>query len=170
MSKKVLVNDLINTNQDRIVRKTINLVDKEIIIYEPVETEYNEIIEYVKINKLQVITGSETIKYLLPLLTNLDLKDVSEDKLNEILNKKPLWLQLTIAELQSIVNQICSLELLDTINKIQDAENLLATYEIIQKAPLNKLERILNLKEDNITSKLDRIVDLENKGKKIPEV
>ncbi len=170
MSKKVLMNDLINTNQDRIVRKTINLAGKEIIVYEPVEIEYSEIMEYIKINKLQVISSVETIKYLLPLLTNLDLNDTSNEELNKILDKKPLWLQLTIAEIQSIINQMCNLELLNTINQIQDAENLFATYEIIQKAPVDKLEKILNLNADNILKKLDKIVGLKEQTERVTEI
>lgn len=166
MSKKVLVGDLINTSQDKIIRKTISLANKEIIVYEPTETECNEIMEYIKDNKLQTIGGVETVKYLLPLLTNLDLNELDDNKLNEILNKKPLWLQLTVAEIQTIINQICNLELLNTINQIQDAENLFATYEIIQKTPVDKLEKILSLKEDDVTSGLDKIVNLKNKAEK----
>lgn len=174
MNKKIKLSEIENLSQSEEgleILKTIELGDKTIEIYNPSEEICKEIINYIKANKVDEFTDVESIRYLFPLLTNLDFSDLTEDQVYKIISSNKLWLKQVKLEISKIINMICEIQLSETLVQIQRAENLLKSNVVINKMPVDKIEKIMNSNTAIDTEKVTKIDRLnKNLAKKESKV
>lgn len=152
-------------------KKDVRFQKGDLIIYEPNEIQYNEIVKIIEDN---VVTnnnldakgelGIQPIRYLIRELTSIgsEIDEMSDTELNIAFDNGDRELVLFIRELTTLINEITEdiqykqYELIDTMSKIFSILNSQES-EIDMK---NKFNRLCKRKGINMT--FDEFIELQN--------
>ena len=170
-------------DEERKIRKSINLGEGIINIYEPTNEQVNEIIkfydEYFKDEKNKkegTIDFKQILFYLIPLLTNLSYSSLDNELyIIGLIQNPPLYLRLVIAQLQQILNEVNYVRIEEAKGQMKQIETMLTQSEIINNIPdnviniLDNKESLMNEKTAANIKRLTEVNERLNKKQETPK-
>lgn len=152
--------------ETRKIREIINTPHGQIEIYEPTVEEADAIIELERQEGIDFgedriqFDGLTVLKGLFPILTNINMKDLSDEELTEIIENPSIHLliaQNIVAQIVSDVNKLYSERIKA---EIKSAESVLSQAELIASIPSVIREQAKNNEElSELVNKVDKISD-----------
>lgn len=111
------------------VRKTIEMDDDRVEIYNPTIEEKQSLINALKVNREEKleISGLYFIRYILPMLTNIDLNGLEDEVIEEIINEPSELLMEVMDEIEIIIKEVLE----RAVKSLKNYEEIMALQQSV---------------------------------------
>jgi hypothetical protein len=160
----------LKVSQERQVREMINTPSGTIEIYEPTLDDISEIIEMQRSQQFGADTGVVSfdgvtvIRELFPLLTNIDLGEISDEELSDIIENPTVHLLIAQQIVAQIVAEANLLYTQRVKTELMNSESTMAQVELLNVIPSLIIEKA---KGDGKVAEL--VKKAEEAGKELEE-
>ena len=132
--------DLLNSRENRKIREVIENGEETIFVYEPTADDVAKIIEFQDVLNSQVdgeptevvITGSDMVRNVFPLLTNIDgIESMSDEEIEHVIENPTIALLQVQHVIEIIVTQIYKTVILSSKKAILQTDYEMASLSVL---------------------------------------
>jgi uncharacterized radical SAM superfamily Fe-S cluster-containing enzyme len=160
----VKISDLKVSQSERQVREYLNTPQGAIEVYEPTLEDIQKIIDMQKAEDMEngvvLFDGVQVIRELFPMLTNIDLGDLTDEQLEEVIENPSIHLLTAQQFVAQIVAEANKLYAERVKTELMNAESTMAQMELISTIPTTIIE---NAKKEG---KIGELVEKVEKASK----
>ena len=159
---------------ERIVREVVKAPFGDVLVFEPRIDEFDTILEIQRedgVRNGQVVNfdGNTVIRKLFPLLTDLDMSDLTDEDIEEVVNNPSIYL-LTIQNIISqIVAEVNSMFMQRIKAEITQASTLVDQATIIKQIPNIIGKEAKRVGDEETAKNVEKIISFEDKVKESEE-